>query len=415
MNAYRFFMLAGLMVAACTATVIGCKYDVAGPMWDKSAPTVTTPTITGVIPPRVAPAGVNTITIQGQSFSDSISDMSVYFNSTLAEIVSASSTSLTVRRPNLFAASAEIKVVSAKAYLAAKMSPYDIDAVMDRYGAFVANIPLATVAVDSAEDLYVVGLATPYTFWMVTPDGSAAQLSVTAVSPAIKRVYSDARIHNGNLYLIGKLQREIQMADLSTGRLTRWTRLPVGIPVNCGDFDAYGNFYTGGASTDLCVVPPNPLVDLTTAQIKTAGSYLTEEILAIRVFNGHLYVASRQVNTLNPAKIWSHTIDAAGNLGPQSLVVDLAGFSSSVVKAIAFSATGTMYITIDDVNPLVVFDPTTNTLDYFYKGILAPYGKQSAWGSGQNLYMISNDPAAQTANMWNIIRVRMGTSGVPYF
>ncbi len=415
MNAYRFFLLACLIAAASMAAVIGCSYDVAGPVWDKPAPTVTTPTITGVIPPGAAPAGVNMITIQGQSFSDSISDMTVYFNSTVTEIVNASSTSLTVRRPNLFAASAEIKVVSAKAYLAAKMSPYGIDAVMDRYGAFVANIPLATVAVDSAENTYVVASGTPYTFWMVAPDGSAAQLSVTAVSPAIKRVYSDARIHNGILYLIGKLQREIQMADLSTGRLTRWTRLPSGIPVNCGDFDAYGNFYTGGASTDLCVVPPNPPVDLTTAQIKTAGSYRTDEILAIRAVSGYLYVASRQANTTTPAKIWRHTIDAAGNLGSQSLVVDLAGFSSSVVKAIAFSATGTMYITIDDVNPLVVFDPTTNTLDYFYKGILAPYGKQSAWGGGQNLYMISNDPGTQTANMWNIIRVRMGTAGVPYF
>jgi hypothetical protein len=415
MNEYRVFVLACLILAPCMTILVGCEYDVVQPMWDKPAPTVTTPTITGVIPPQAAPAGVNMITIQGQSFSDSLTDMTVYFNSTMAEIVSTSSTSLTVRRPNLFAASAEIKIVSAKAYLAAKISPYSVDTVMERYGAFVANIPLAAVAVDGAEDIYVVALGTPYTFWKVTPDGAASQLSITDVSPAIKRTYTDARIHNGNLYLIGRLQREIQVADLSTGQLTRWTRLPSGLPVNFGDFDANGNFYTGGTSTDLCVVPPNPPVDLTTAQIKTAGSYRTEEILAIRVFDGYLYVASRQANTTTPAKIWSHTIDAAGNLGSQSLVVDLAGFSSSAVRAIAFSATGQVYIAIDDVNPLVVFDPATNALDYFYKGILPSNGKQSAWGSGQNLYMISNDPSAQTANKWNIVRVRMGTPGVSYF
>jgi hypothetical protein len=400
-------------MAVLVTAVIGCKFDVAEPMWDKPAPAATTPTITGVIPPQRAAAGVNTITIQGQSFSDSIADISVYFNSTATEVVRTTSTSLTVRRPNLAAVSAIIKVVSAKAYVAAKISPYDVDTVMERYGSFVSNIPLAVVAVDSVEDIYVVGFGTPYTFWKVTPNGAAAQLPITAASPAVKRAYSDARIHNGNLYLIGKLQREIQVANFSTGQLTRWTRLPSGKPVNFGDFDANGNFYTGGPSSDLCVVPPNPPSDLTT--VKTAGFYLTDEILAIRVFNGYVYVASRQANTVTPAKIWRHAIDATGNLGSQTLVVDLASFSSSVLKAIAFSSSGTMYITIDGPDPLLVFDPRISALDYFYKGILPPNGQQSSWGTGENLYVISNDPNAQAANMWNIIRVRMGTSGAPYF
>ena len=415
MNAYRFFILVGIIVAACLATMVGCEYDVAEPMWDKPVPTVTTPTITGVVPSRVAPAGVNTITIQGQSFGDSISEMSVYFNSTVAEILSTSATAIKVRRPNLVATSAVIKVVSAKAYLAAKTSPYDLDPVMDRFGSFVANIQLAVVAVDSVENIYVVAYGTPYTFWKVTPDGVAAQLSITEVSPALKRTYSDARIHRGNLYLIGSLQREIQMANLSNGQLTRWTRLPPGLPVDFGDFDASGNFYTGGTSTDLCVIPPNPPVSLTTGQIKTAGSYLTDEIMAIRVFNGNVYVASRQTNTGAAVKIWRHTIDAAGNLGSQSLVLDLSRVTSSAVRAISFSATGTMYVTIDDPNPLLVFVPSTNSLDYFYKSILPPNGKHASWGGGKNLYMISNDPNAQAANVWNVVRVNMGSSGVPYF
>jgi hypothetical protein len=73
------------------------------------------------------------------------------------------------------------------------------------------------------------------------------------------------------------------------------------------------------------------------------------------------------------------------------------------------------YITIEDANPLLVFNPNTKTMDYFYKGILPPNGMHSSWGSGKNLYMISNDPGGQAANMWNVIRVNMGTSGVPYF
>jgi hypothetical protein len=413
MKAYRFLMITTVLVVTGMLIVPACKYNAAEPMWDKPAPTVTTPSITGIIPPAVAAPGVNTITIQGQNFSNSLSDMMVFFNSTETEIISTSGTSVTVRRPNLAADSAVIKVSSAQGYLAVKYSPYNVDTVMERYGAFVASIPLAVVAVDSAENVFVVAYGTPYTFWKINPQGAAAQLSIAAVSPASKRTYSDARIHNGNLYLVGKAQREIQVANLSTGQLTRWTRLPSGKPANCGDFDANGNFYAGGLSSDLCIIPPNPASDLST--VKTSGLYLTDEILAIRVYNGYVYVASRQANTSRPAKIWKHTIDAAGNVGPQLLVVDLAGVSSSVVRGLAFSASGSLYITIADPNPLLVFDPSSNSLDYFYKSILPRNGQHATWGSSGNLYMISNDPNAPTAYVWNVVRIRMGGPGVAYY
>jgi hypothetical protein len=83
---------------------------------------------------------------------------------------------------------------------------------------------------------------------------------------------------------------------------------------------------------------------------------------------------------------------------------------------LAFSANGTMYITIDNSNPLLVFDPSTGMLDYFYKGILPPNGKQCYWGSGNYLYMISNNPASTSkSSIWNIIRIDMGTAGAPYY
>jgi hypothetical protein len=91
-------------------------------------------------------------------------------------------------------------------------------------------------------------------------------------------------------------------------------------------------------------------------------------------------------------------------------------FSSRFVRSFTFSATGVMYVTTDAQDPLLVFNPADNSLDYFYKTIVPTNGKFSAWGSGNYLYMISGDAAnADPSLRWNVARVNMGTTGAPYY
>lgn len=426
----RFLLMVSVVVGVLMVVLIGCKYDVTDSPWNQLTPVVApTPTITDVIP-SAAVAGVNTITIQGQGFGDSLVDMSVFFDNTQTEILNLSTTSITVRRPNLVSTNAVIKVSYSKAYAPMKKSPYVLDRVLEKAGNFAMGTKLGAVTVDSVENVYVVSSDAPYNIFEITPSEIQTTYSApTFIKSSSTRASSDAKVHNGKLYLMGAGSKllaamsSIQIWDPTTNQITDAFKMP---GMNYGDFDAYGNFYAGGNTTDLCVVPPNPPASPT---ITKAGVYSKDSIFCVRVYNGNLYIASRIPSSGTPIKIWKHSIDSLGNLGPQDLVLDLAStnFASRLVRAITFSSTGLMYIVTEKANALLVFDPSSGKIDYFYKEIISHtfknatsywFGKQACWGNGNNLYMIANDTtsdAANTANKWNVLKVMMGTAGTPYY
>ncbi|MBP1656168.1 MAG: hypothetical protein H6Q31_769 [Bacteroidetes bacterium] len=409
-NPRRLVTAAAMSVTGFLVLAAGCSYDVAAPLWEQPYSAPPTPSITS-IQPASAPAGVNTILIAGQNLSGVPMSNGVYFDITPADIVQKSATAITVRRPSLATSSCTVNLVSDSALVVAKISFGNIDLVMDRVGNFLDNVALAAVVVDSAENLFVISGVTPVSIWKVSTGGDKSALMTSGITV---RPPFDAALRSGVLYLTSS-NREIQQVNIATGVVSRWTQLPAGRVVKVGDFDANGYFYTGGAAGgDLCVIPPNPPTTLTLAQITLSGFYAADEILAVRVFKGYLYVASKATGQ-TAGKIWRHALGNAGQLGTQELVLDLsahATFAARQVKAISLSASGVLYVTTDAENPLLVFDPANGSLDYFYKGIVPPYGKHAGWGRSVYLYMISGDIAnTNTALRWNVARVNMGTPG----
>jgi len=392
------------------AVLAGCKYDVEPPMWEKPYASPSSPAISSV-QPAIAQAGVNTIRIVGTNLRGIPATNGVYFGVTPAEVVSQTATQIVVRRPNLVADSCTVKVVSDSALTVARTSFGRIEQVMTRFGKLADAVQLSVVSEDSAGNLLVLSGITPITIWRITPDETK---TVIATSGLTLRPPTDGVFRRGEVYLEGA-NREIQKVNLATGVAARWTQLPSGKIARCGDFDTSGYYYAGGAvGVDLCIIPPNPTTTLTLAQIKVSGVYATEEILAIRMYRNTLYVASR-LSASSPVRVFRHAVTAGGTLGTQQLVVDLgtnAALAGSTVKGISFSATGTIYLTTDDVNSLVICDPATGAVDQFYKGIVPPHGKAAYWGAGYYLYMISGDvDNADPSLRWNVIKVAMGTAG----
>jgi len=345
---------------------------------------------------------VNTIIIHGENFAEPPDTNDVYFDNVPAEIVETSATFIRVRRPNLAIDSCMVKVVSAQAIVVAKYGPYKIDPVIERYGSFVENLALSVVAVDNAENLYVVETSSRNVY-KVTPDGDKTVIGTASRAPFDASIGPD-----GNLYLMEN-NRAIDIVDVTANTVTRWTRLPSGKVVKFGDFGNNGYFYTGGTRTDLLVVP----FDLSTDPTST-GFYATDEILAIRVFNEHVYVVSRPAGSQDPPKIWRHPIDASGNVGSQELVLDWSTtgeFATRTLTSLTISADGIMYIGTDSPGPLLIVDPNTQTVDYFYKNIVQDYCKHFCWGNETYLYMISGDTNFEQE--WTIYRIDMGTTGAP--
>jgi hypothetical protein len=426
MKTNLLFIIALLLIATLIVAIIGCKDDVTKPTWPGGGSAdVITPSITSVVPPA-ATAGVNRITILGHSFGDTLSDMDVYFNSTLAEKISGSDTAITVWRPNMADPAALLKFRNPKAYKAINVT-YRVDQVLEKCGFFVEGVIIADLCLDGDTVYAANTLFSPVnTVYKVTPLGQTSFTTDSIVSPAVRKPPTDLCVRNGMLYWMGsqnQSRRQILRVDLSTKITTEWiTVTGSGRVIRYGDFGPTGYFYGGGNNTGLCTIKADTSGNIT--PIITTG-YNTESILTIHVFNGYVYVASRIGTT--PVKIYRHLINGA-NLDPRELVLDMAtvpvanaSFRSRSIKDLAFSSSGTMFVITDALNPILVY--TGGTLDYFYKDILSHaigdttsgwFGKQAYWHTSNNLYMIGNDTvstSANTSNRWNILKIDMGTTG----
>jgi hypothetical protein len=405
MKAYGLLMTVTLLAAASMMVITGCEYDVAQPQWDKDYQAPPTPRITQVDPAQAAPPGANTITIHGENFAAAPGANVVYagnavVGNVIAEIVESSATSITVRRPNLVTDACTLKVVPSNALLVAKFGPYKIDPVLERYGDFRSNVQLSTIAVDNAENLYVVE-ATTRNVVRVTPTGEKSTLARFFRTP------TDINISpTGKLVVLTGASRRLYRMDLASGAVDSSA---VNRSVRVGGFDPAGYMYAGGARTDLAVITLEPQFS-----IQPAGFYASDEILVVRVYSGYVYVASR-ANAQSPAAIWRHSIGAGGSVGAKELVLDMntTGFASRTITGIAFSANGTMFLGADSSDPFLIVDPATKRVDFFYKSILPPYCKQVYWGTGNYLYTISGN--VNPAQEWTVFRVDMGTTGAPYF
>jgi hypothetical protein len=386
----------------------GCTYDVAEPAYNTPLPPTGTPAITQVSP-AAATAGVNTITIQGVNFAAYPDSNFVYFGQTKTDVVSYTSTSITVRRPNLATDGCTIMVAPGNALSPAKSATqYAVSSVVEKYGNFVGNLALSVLVVDKNDNVYVV-MTDSKKVVRIYPTGKRDTVGT------LVRAVTDARIGpDGYLYLIGSTSRFVQGINLnvtpSPGVVASWKSLAPGMM--CGDFDANGYFYAGGeGGNDLQIATP------ALASVKKSGLYPTDDILAVRVFENNLYVAAKPIGGVT--KIFRHSIAAAGVLGTQQLVVALDSttqYSQRTVKSITFASNGKMFIGTDAPNPLLIVDissiPSKN-VDMFYKSVLPSSIKHMNWGRGNYLYMINADATANPAEDWNVYKVNIGSTGTP--
>jgi hypothetical protein len=419
MKAYQIFAMTFLVLASLITVITGCKYDAAAPLWDKPPATTIAAIIDSVSPARATP-GVNIITIYGKNFTGaydtstvhsftgqdtSIVYNGVYFDKVPADIVEVSSTVLKVRRPNIATDSCAVQVTPDIALTGDKFGPYKIDPVLVQSSAYALNTELTIVVVDQDENFIVIERNSKNVS-KVSPSGVKTKIDSLRTD-----VPMDAKISpldNNLLYMTGKIpagNKVIRRMNLTTGSVESWKTLPStmsGQGARFCDFDKDGNFYTGGKTGGLIVVS-------TQGQVTTTKYYTNDEIFAIRVYDGYVYVASRLSSSISdPIKIWRHTVDASGTVGPQLPVLDMGTtgvFSGRLIRNISFSLDGTIYIGTNSTNPILVVTP--QGVDYFYKGIIPTCSKYfSSWGNGTNLYLIAGD--GTSANQYVVCKIDMG-------
>ncbi len=400
----KYILLVLLFSLVPLVMIVGCKYDVAAPLWDSPpAQAAPTPVITGIVPADSARPGVNTIMIRGRNFNDSLGGNIVYIDGNAVTVLSNTDSTITVSRPNLAVNAATFSIVSSGAFLVAHYSPYKISAVIQKYGTFLDNVSLSTTAVDSVDNLYVEETGS-FKVYKVTPGGTKTVLGTVPWNPIDMRVGPSS-----NLYFTTG-SREIAMLDVKTGTTTtRWRWLSQGRLANYIDFATNGYMYIA-CSTDLYILSLSTAASSSGITTPTASGLYTSAsghvIVAMHVYNGYLYVADK---TDQGQTIYKHLINGNGTLGPQTVVLNwsTSKYSTYTIKDFMFASDlTTLYILTND-GAENLFVSTSQGISSFYKGILPPYGVFCAWSSNSTyLYMISGNTTP--AQEWNVYRVDMG-------
>jgi hypothetical protein len=396
----RQITITSLLSVILLLFVCSCEHDGPVAMWDQQHNNGVPSEINGLEPADQAVAGINYITVTGSNFAEDRDFNFVYFNNSTTEIVSASETSLTVRRPNQTGDSIYVTVATQTALDMATYGPYQIDPVLSSYGNLTSGEEIGSIAIGADDKIYITQM-TRFIYRIETDE------STTDLGSSRRSVY-DAKIGPGGRISMLMDYSRLYNFDPVTNEETEWIRLADA--VTYGDYDQYGNFYASGIASGLHIVHP----DTSTEKIDI---FAEDTIACVRIYEDNVYllVKSSDVAVTSPAiAIWKCALTPSSGtpLGAAALVLDWsqAGeYADDIVNTFTFSADGLMYIGTSGASPLLCYDMQQAQPDAFYKGIVEGPITKLVWSNGNDLYMV------KSGETWSLWRIDMGTTGAPYY
>ena len=373
-------------------------------IWDENDQGNASPSISSV-EPEAAFAGIDTLTINGQNFSENTSENLVYFNHMLGEVVNATSTSLSVITPNLVGDSVQIRVAVQGAFLFADHSSlYTLTAAVIDYGPFDQFTDIFSLDLDRDENLIVSLDGTPNAeFWIVdTNQDSAVWSGALAKGSGMKLGPT------GSVYFVN-YQRFLYKDEQGTPKENSEIFKRLNGNATDLDFDSYGNLFVGGAGSTIDVVDINDDGGLTSG-VTEAKNLDTLDILSLKVFNDYLYLLTTTV-TSDQAIYKMQILDDSGSLGDLELVFDWSAYTNKLSSALCFtlSEAGDLFVGSDsDGQPLTYIQ--NGDASGFYSSILTAPISYMAWGNSNYLYLIN-----KTEETNRVQRVDTRMSGADYY
>ena len=374
-------------------------------IWDEDDQGNASPSISSVEPEGSAFAGIDTLTINGQNFSENTSANLVYFNNMLGNVISATSTSLRVVTPNLVSDSVQIRVAVQGAFLFADHSSlYTLTAAVSDYGPFDQFTDIFSLDLDRDENLIVSMDGSPNAeFWIVDTNQDSA-----VWSGALAKASGMKLGPTGSVYFVN-YQRYLYKDEQGTPKENTEIFKRLNGNVTDLDFDSNGNLFAGGTGSIIDVVDINDDGGLTSG-VTEVKNLDTLDVISLRVFNDHLYVLTTTVSS-DQAIYKMQILDDSGSLGDMELVFDWSAYTNKLSSALCFtlSETGDLFVGSDsDVQPLTYIQ--NGNASGFYSSILTAPITYMAWGNSNYLYLIN-----KTEETNRVQRVDTRMSGADYY
>jgi len=386
--------------------ILSCEEpDAPDSVWDENDQGGSAPIVSSVEPAQGAFAGIDTLTITGQYFSDNISENLVYFNGMLGNVVEATSTTIGVVPPNLVSDSVQISVAVQGAFVFGKYENlYTLSAAVLEYGPFDQFTDIYSLDLDRQENVIVSMNATPDAqFWIVdTNQDSAVWSSALAKASGMKMGPT------GSVYFVN-YQRFLYRDEQGTEKENTEIFKRLNGNATDLDFDENGNLFVGGTGSTIDLVDIYNEDGLTDG-VTEAKNLDTLDIISLKVFNNFLYVLTATVSS-DQALYKIPILDNSGVLGDLELVFDWSNYTNYEASALCFtlSESGDIFIGSDwSSQPLTIIQ--NGSAGGFYNTILTAPIIYMAWGNGNYLYVIN-----KTEETNRVQRIDTRTTGAEYY
>jgi len=369
---------------------------------DKGGPS---PVVTSVEPSNGAFAGIDTLIISGQNFSDTEAENIVYFNNLLGIIVDASPTKILVVPPNLVSDSVKIKVAVQGTFLFGEYSnQYTLTAAVMDYGPFDQFTDIYSLDLDKEENIIVSMDGSPNAeFWMVNSNQDSTVWSGSLSKGSGMKLGPD-----GNIYYVNS--QRFLCKDLE-GTPKENSEIFKRLNGNASDldFDTYGNLYVSGSGSVIDVVNISDDGGLTSGVTEVKDLY-DLDTKCLRVFGNWVYILTKNVSG-DEAIYRLPILNATGALGDLELVFDWSSYSNKDFSALCFaiSEEGNLLVGSDSqTQPLTLIESIGPSA--FYPTVLTPPISYMAWGNSQYLYVIN-----RTEETNRVQRIDTRMNGAPYY
>jgi len=394
-----------LLLISLTAAFFGsCKNNYPSSIYNPKAKYNPDPVITDVNP-KFGLAGIDTITITGQNFSENPEENRVFFNGQKAEVLSASPTAITVKAPNVPSDSVQIKINVKNALLFGQYSYIKLEYASVEYGGFDEYDDASGLACDKDENIYVV-LATKKII-QVTPQGDKVDYGTASFIRATGMKMGPG----GYLYML-RGNRTIYRVPPGGGHDEKFIK-SVGGRIYDLDFDENGILYVAGKADSIKSVKPD-------GSFFGSAPYVDYFLWGLRVYNGYVYVVGTyngSDTTIPKVGIWRNQIlSNDGKLGASELVLDWTPFegeSNILPLSITFSEKGEMFIGQSDGDAILVYSLDSGATHPLYPGVIYPPTNYMVWGNSNYLYV--NRHNEHDASKRRIMRYTMKENGAPYY
>ena len=401
----KFFFLDKILLGF-SILIFSCEEpDSPDSIWDENDQGGSTPIVDTVEPLQGAFAGIDTLTIIGQHFSENLSENLVYFNGMLGSVVGATSTSISVVPPNLVSDSVQISVAVQGSFVFGKYENlYTLSAAVLEYGPFDQFTDIYSLDLDRQENLIVSLNATPDAqFWIVdTNQDSAVWSSALAKASGMKLGPT------GSIYFVN-YQRFLYRDEQGTEKENTEIFKRLNGNATDLDFDENGNLFLGGTGSTIDHVDIYNEDGLTDG-VSEAKNLDTLDIISLKVFNNFLYVLTTTVSS-DQAIYKIPILDNSGSLGDLELVFDWSNYTNKEASALCLtlSESGDIFVGSDwTTQPLTMIQ--NGSASGFYNTILTAPIVYMAWGNGNYLYVIN-----KTEDTNRVQKIDTRITGASYF